>query len=61
MPDEELDQDYREMVNRFSKQPGLNDLLELYGQYDIVVRRSNIYLRGTLRKVKNTANNESSY
>lgn len=61
MSDNELDEEYNDLLNKSKEQPGVKDLMELYGQYDKVIQRSRIYLQGNMRKVISSSNNESTY
>lgn len=56
---ESLSDEYEAMIKRAQEQPGLKELNEVYGYYDLLVKRTNSYLAGTRPKVVYSAGSSS--
>lgn len=41
-----IKEDYESMVEKIKNQPGISELMEIYGQYDLVIQQSEAYLKG---------------
>ncbi len=46
----EITEEYKEIVKRAQEQPGIAELMQVYGQYDLLVRQSHDYLSRTQSK-----------
>jgi hypothetical protein len=60
-PHSELEKSYTQIIQRAKEQqPGINDLLELYGQFQEGFKQSQEYLRLTQPRIHSSASNTSS-
>jgi hypothetical protein len=61
-PQSDLEKSYAQIVQRAKQQqPGLNELLELYGQFQEGFKQSQHYLQLTQPTVRSSASNTSSF
>jgi len=57
----EIVSDYEELIKKAQKQPGINELITVYGNYQSVIKKSNEYLMGVMPRSVITTNNQSTY
>ena len=50
LPENTINEDYNRILKKAREQPGITELLEVYGQYETVLRLSSEYLAGIKAK-----------
>jgi hypothetical protein len=55
-----LAKEYADLIRKAQQRPGLNELLQLYGQYEAAIRRSREYLSIIKPKIIISTTNSSS-
>ena len=56
----QAEKEYADLIHKAQKQPGINDLLRLYGRFDEGLRKSQEYLDFMRPIESSTASNSSS-
>ncbi len=60
MNDKMIFQEYDEIIKRAQGQPGIAELMQVYDQYDLLLRQSHEYLSSTRPKTVIATTNSSS-
>jgi len=60
MDEPKIESELDELIKRAQKQPGVADLMFVYGQYDEMMQKSREYLEGVRPKVIISASSNSS-
>jgi hypothetical protein len=60
MPEEDIDSQIEELLKRAQEQPGIAELMAVYGRYEEVVAQSHEYLAGTKPKSIISTTSETS-
>jgi hypothetical protein len=55
-----LAEDFNEIVKKAQEQPGITELMQVYGNYDSLVKQMNVYLGNTKPKIIISTTNSSS-
>lgn len=60
MPEEDVDSQFEELLEKAQRQPGIKELMAVYGQYEEVMALSHEYLMGATSKHVITTTSETS-
>ena len=61
MDNAQLTKDYNDLISEAQRQPGISELMEVYGGYDAMLKQSREYLEGYKTKSKILTTSNSSY
>ncbi|MDD2665894.1 MAG: hypothetical protein PHD13_00050 [Methanocellales archaeon] len=61
MMQEKIELDYKELIKRAQEQPGIKELMIVYGDYESMIQQSHEYLMGMMPLPIISSNNNSSY
>ena len=60
MADATLSNDIEEIIRKAQAQPGISDLLSIYGKYDEVMEQTRIYVEGRFTRANLTLSTNTS-
>ncbi len=60
MPEEDVDSQFKELLEKAQRQPGIRELMVVYGQYEEVMALSHEYLMGASPKQVISTTSETS-
>lgn len=61
MVPEKIGLDYKELIQKAQEQPGIKELMLVYGNYESMIQQSHEYLMGMMPRSIISSNNNSSY
>lgn len=61
MTQEKIELDYEELIKKAQEQPGIKELMMVYGDYESLIQQSHEYLMGMMPRSIISSNNNSSY